>query len=514
MMSRKLRDIIIFLLIMVFLNNTFYVYGEIERENVLLIYNGMTRYGEQGEKVTGFRELLGHFPLKIKEVSQEDYKTGEVFNYDYVIFIGMRDTSVTPEIIEDLRSYNNRIIWIEQGIKEFLQDSKLSLVFQGNNNQIKKVIYKEKSFLLGDIGEFNIVDYNQSKSKIYGHLSDGSNEYPYIINEENLWYVSRLEEYGVLFYILADVLFDIFGYENVEGNQICIFIENVHPLVDIQKLKEIGEYLNEENIPFVIGLIPIYLSPETGEVTTISHMPNFAQTIRYLQDTGGSIVLKEIVEDVDINRWSYESLGKGIIECVKNKIYPIAYDNTSNAMDQGLYIEFKKYFSTSIGYIEPSEGVSDNIFYPYSLKDTRFFNRLIPKNIGHMNKVNGLAVEEVFEEYEKISIVRGHVAGFSFYIDDGIERLKEIINRFNHDVEFLNIKEERNWVKWDEIDIVSEDGEIYCDTEINIEKESNILDRYLYKTTNFMGIVVGIFILILLFIFIYSRKRSKDRLIR
>lgn len=95
-------------------------------------------------------------------------------------------------------------------------------------------------------------------------------EYPYILKEKNFWYVSRAEVDSVLFYIVADVLYDIFNVDYFGQSSIYVRIEDVHPFRDTKELREIAEYLNSKDIPFMIALIPAYKSTETGYVTKMS----------------------------------------------------------------------------------------------------------------------------------------------------------------------------------------------------------------------------------------------------
>ena len=42
-------------------------------------------------------------------------------------------------------------------------------------------------------------------------------------------------------------------------------LEDVHPVADINQLKEIAELLKEKQIPYMITVIPVYTDPQTGK---------------------------------------------------------------------------------------------------------------------------------------------------------------------------------------------------------------------------------------------------------
>src|SRR5690625_7790604 len=59
---------------------------------------------------------------------------------------------------------------------------------------------------------------------------------------------------------------------------------------DANKLLEVGDYLNERNIPYILVVIPVYVTPETGERIYFSESNEVLKVLRYLQSSGGTVI--------------------------------------------------------------------------------------------------------------------------------------------------------------------------------------------------------------------------------
>ncbi len=514
------------------------------RKEVLIIYNG--RYVEDGyeDNVVVLRELLGRFDVNVNELSCEYYDKDKIFQYDYVFILNSFDYLHNDTLIEDLINYDKTLFWLGHGVDTYLERNKnVNLRYKGNIYDIKEVFYNdknysppiEKTFLLGVNREYIILDDPEKQGQVYATLSDGYNEYPYIIREDNFWFVARFESYSVLFYILADVLIDTFNITDIPPNQVYIRIEDVHPMRDTKKLRQIGEYLNEKNIPFMIALIPAYKNPDGKTITPITEMEDFAATIRYLQELGGSVVLHGYTHQafggditgegfefwdgernqppvVDMGQWVYERTGKGIVECVINGIYPLAFEAPHYAITQDGYREVKKYFSTYIGHIQTSNIGFSTTAYPYKLENTILFRKLIPENMGYIDSNNPLAIEEMFENHEQVSIVRGHIAGLFFHPYLDIAYLEQIVERLDPNTNYYDLRNEENLVKWESIEISSKNGKVNCNPGEYAKKSQSAILKHFRNITNFFMSIVAFFCFVFLIILIGARRKNKERL--
>ncbi len=409
-----------------------------------------------------------------------------------------------------------------------------------SNKKNMNISNMEKFYLDSNKG-FTVLKPYSKDTKIYAYLSNGKDYFPYIINEKNLWHISQIDDRSVIFYIFSDVLNDIFKVDKFRKEKVFIRIEDVNPLIDINKLKSIADFLYSEDIPFMISLVPTGMDTKTGYTTGISDKKEFIEIIKYMQKKGGAVILygytnqnskKQVIKEgykfenekestplkFDMEKYVYDKVGKNLDECVKNQIYPLAFGAPPHYdMDIREYKEFKKYFSTYIGQYQNNDKRFISKAYPYILKDTETFNILIPENLGNMEKNNSLWLREIQENFRKISIVRGYTAGVFFnpYMD--INYLKNLVDYFkSQNVNFLDLKEEENWVKWNDIKVSSKNGTF--NVKYKEKKEFNkksFKEKQLIDRINFIIIIiVAVFVTIFIIIFFLSKKKDRNKFLR
>ncbi|ENK1243291.1 DUF2334 domain-containing protein [Clostridium sporogenes] len=523
----------------------------IQKGKVLIVHDNFNSFSYDNNIIYSVKELLGAFNTEVKVMNLDNYKEKEIYNYDYVFVIGI-DEEINKKsfFIEDLRNYNKKICWIGKGIDIFLQNNpKYNMRYIGTKWDITETYYSNKKnmnisnmeeFYLDSNKGFTVLKPYSKDTKIYAYLSNGKDYFPYIINEKNLWHVSQIDNSSVIFYIFSDVLNDIFKVDKFREEKVFIRIEDVNPLMDINKLKSIADFLYSEDIPFMISLVPAVIDTKTGYTTGISDKKEFIETIKYMQKKGGAVILygytnqnskKEVIKEgykfenekestplnFDMEKYVYDKVGKNLDECVKNQIYPLAFGAPHYDMDIREYKEFKKYFSTYVEQYQNNDKRFISKAYPYILKDTETFNILIPENLGNMAKNNSLWLREIQENFRKISIVRGYTAGVFFnpYMD--INYLKNLVDYFkSQNVNFLDLKEEENWVKWNDIKVSSKNGTF--NVKYKEKKEFNkkgFKEKQLIDRINFIIIIiVAVFITIFIIIFFLSKKKDRNKFLR
>ncbi|SHK16777.1 Uncharacterized protein YdaL [Caminicella sporogenes DSM 14501] len=534
------RNLLVFFLILIlFLSsaNPLLSNAEDTKKKVLLVYDRRSFFGFSGDIVTSYRELFGHFNVDVLEEIEEDYKKGQADDFDFIFVIGIEGDFFNSILLEDLKKTKKTVCWIGRGIEKLLEKNKrVSFTYDGESGELVKVFYRKKSFDIGLIDNFTIIDNISSNSKVYSWLSDGKNMYPYIIRENNYWYVSRAISYSVLFYIFADVLYDLFNeYSKIDKSRVFIRIEDVHPFRDTEKLRAIAEYLNSKKVPFMIAMIPAYKSQNSSYITPLSEKPEFIKTIKYMQKLGGSIILHGYAHQafggeltgegfefwdgindkplsLDIENWIYKRIGLGIQECVKNGIYPLAFEAPHYAVSQRGYKVLKKYFSTYCGHIQTSDQGFATTSYPYILYDTELFHKFIPENLGYVDPNNPLTINDIKNNFEKVSIVRGFTAGVFFHPYLDIKYLKEIVEMLkSENIEFYDLKKEDNWVKWNNINIMSKNGEICVDYSENSKDDS--IKKGFAKGIKILIIFVLFVNAIFFYILIKSKKKANKDLL-
>ncbi|WP_131068117.1 DUF2334 domain-containing protein [Clostridioides difficile] len=515
-------------------------------DKVLIIYDSKKETAYNRDILNIMRTLLGRFSSDIELLKLSNYD-GEINKnyYSHIFILGINENSYnndknTKNLISSLNLYKGTICWLGYGIENLLEHKKYNLDYVGKTNNIVSVNYRGKSYNLDEHYVFNIVESKDTSNKVIGSINDTLNKYPYIINDKNLFYVSKLDLDGVLFYIFCDSLNDIFNIKTFDKGRIFVRIEDVHAFREPKNLVEIADYLSSKNIPFTIALIPAYVNPKNHKVITLSESPEIVKAIKYMQDKGGTVILhgythqykKEEVSGEGYEFWDgkkdeplkenmkifvKDRVLNGLRVCIENGIYPLAFEAPHYAMESEGYKELKKYFSTYIGQHQNNDKKFSTNTYPYIIRDTEEFNIFIPANLGYIDPEDKFTFQNIKENLDKLSIVRGFSGGFFFHSYLNIEYLKNTIEYLEkQNIEFMNLRDFNNWVKVDEIQIRNNGDEII----VNYDKD---LDELTKSDTRFKSIsniskvlifIVSISVLIFVIIFIYFKRIDKKKFLK
>lgn len=506
-------------------------------KNVLIIYDRRNYFGFKADEVTAIVNLLYHFNVNTEEIMASSYKAGMMQRYDCTVYIGISDEKLKNDLLKDITDYKKPFLFIGKGIQSLLRYNPMEGVeFKGNNLKPVKVKYKDREFILKTERFFQEIILKNDAGQVFSTVSDEQSLYPYIVRLSNLWYVSCLDTQGVLFYILADVLHDFFEeYHDTSSPKIYVRIEDVHAERSIENLYKIADYLQQENVPYMVALIPSFYDFKTKNIFDLKDNKRFADCIKYMQDSGGSIVLHgythQIHKDmpgegfefwdgekdqplpVDMKKWVDERINAAIDECAEVGIGPIAFEAPHYAASSEAYKNLKRYFSTIIGHLQTSDRGYTTTPYPYNLHYSSLYNNLIPENLGYVDPDDLLYKEHIFEELEKVAIVRDYTAGFYFhsYLDPKL--LEPIIVEIKkRGIDFLDLKQENNWVKGANYIISSQSGNIQIE-QVKTLKEP-LLIRIFRRIFIVLLILVTTICLRLLYIFLDRRRKAKEYLFK
>lgn len=515
-------------------------------DNVLIVYDSKKETAYNRDILNIMRTLLGRFSSDIKLLKLSNYD-GEINKnyYSHIFILGINENSYdndnkTKNLISSLNLYKGTICWLGYGIENLLEHKKYNLDYIGKTNNIVSVNYRGKSYNLEEHYIFNIVESKDTSNKVIGSINDTLNKYPYIINDKNLFYVSKLDLDGVLFYIFCDSLNDIFNIKRFDKGRIFVRIEDVHAFRDPKGLVNIADYLSSKDIPFTIALIPAYVNPKNHKITTLSESPEIVKAIKYMQDKGGTVILhgythqykKEEVSGEGYEFWDgkkdeplkenmkifvKDRVLSGLRVCIENGIYPLAFEAPHYAMESDGYKELKKYFSTYMGQHQNNNKKFSTNTYPYIIRDTEEFNILIPENLGYIDPEDKFTFQHIKENLDKLSIVRGFSGGFFFHSYLNIEYLKNTIEYLEkQNIEFMNLRDFNNWVKVDEIQIRNNGDEIIVNYDRDLEEniKSDIRFKSISNISKILIFIVSISVLIFMIIFIYFKRIDKKKFLK
>lgn len=543
------KVLIVFLIVLIISNFNIRSYAIETYSNtnkVLVIYDSKKETSYNRDILKMVRTLLGRFSSNIEllKLSNYDNEISKTY-YSHIFIIGINENSYsndekTNTLINSLDSYKGVICWLGYGIENLLEYKKYNLEYIKKTNNINSVTYKGKEYNLDEQYLFNIVKSTDKNSKIIGTISDTVNEYPYIVNDKNLFYVSKLDLDGVLFYIFCDSLNDVFNVKTFNKGRIFVRIEDVHAFREPKELIKIADYLSNKNIPFTIALIPAYVNPKNHKITTLSESPEIVKAVKYMQDKGGTVILhgythqykNEEVSGEGYEFWDGEKdeplkenmkifvkdrVLKGLRICIENGIYPLAFEAPHYAIESEGYKELKKYFSTYVGQQQNNDKKFSTNTYPYVIRDTEEFNIFIPENLGYIDPEDKFTFQNIKENLDIVSIVRGFSGGFFFHSYLDIKYLKDTVEYLEkQNIEFMNLRDFDNWVKVDDIQIRNNGNEIKVNYDRNLEKnkEDETIFKSISKMSKILISIVSISVLVFVIIFIYFKKIDKKKFLK
>ncbi len=460
-----------------------------DTKNILILVEGNTD-SKSIPVATGrqLSALLGHFQTKnvIKGVNQ--YVPGEISKYDFTFYIGDKAKNLTPEkFLNDVLTLNKQIIWLGTGMIEFSKAHDLKKAFGFNVNYIDSipgfdiVKYGSKVFTKGDkpTNIIEITDRKQLQVLATAYSTARKKEVPYIVKSKNLLYFAdspfSYADETDRYLLFADMLHDILGEQHEESHSAIIRIEDISPMDNPDKLRDIADLLSKREIPFLVSVIPFYVNPGTGVHLSMSDKPDLVDALKYMVKNGGSLVMHgsthqyKGVTAADFEFWDAmtnkpikdeneamytRKIEAGIQELMKNGLYPIAWETPHYTASILFYKTISKYFSTAV---EPRLAVEDfdqSQYFPYVINKDLYGQKIIPENLGYVpydpddKNVSWDAVKRIIKGAKYNLQVRDGFASCFFHEFNDLDLLEAIVDGVTAlGYKYIDLSDQVNWVK-------------------------------------------------------------------
>lgn len=238
------------------------------------------------------------------------YRAGEMAGYDAVLYLGSPNGGQLPAaFLDDVTQDQHRVVWIDGGIGQLpavgrpATEGGRGFASQGRDtSELVRMEYKDITLPMypdGGAGhtQIGIDDPKAATVLATAWRVDGSSV-PWAVRSGNLTYVSenpllsqsRAEGRNLAF---ADLLFDALSPGTRQRHRALVRLEDVNPTTDPAKLREITAYLAGRQIPFSIGVFPVFRDPAgDGDVTVrLSDRPALVSALAYATAHGGRLVL-------------------------------------------------------------------------------------------------------------------------------------------------------------------------------------------------------------------------------
>ncbi|MDO4534549.1 MAG: DUF2334 domain-containing protein [Clostridium perfringens] len=434
----------------------------------------------------GIKNILGFYGGKGTYINSLEYTSKEVDSYDKAIIISENLNIENLDLISDLKNFNGEIFWIGSGVEQILS----------------KDMYKD-----------------EEKHGIVWHIN-------------NVWNMVIIPNESESFFILSEAFNYFFEKENNKEFEMILKISDIDIQSDTDKLRKIADYLYEENIPFVIVVNEIENITgveEDNKQINYYKIKELFKVINYMEDKGGSVIVRNnpnIYEKVnDIVRkdyWKnkdekYGNLQNFIENCIKNGIYPLGLELSTNEEKTQQFQVLKEMFTTFTYSFDSNL----NFKYPFIVKDYKGTYNIITENIGVIDGNNKRWIEDIEYNIKKLYQVKGSTGGISFSSSLDIEYLREFIKTTKKiGVDYINLRNINNKVIFNNrLEIESLKGNISYKIKSNTEKEYSIEDKdyvgesFFHSTfSDILIISIGIFSVLFVLIYIYLNNHNNKNI--
>jgi uncharacterized protein YdaL len=460
-----------------------------EGKNVLLLVEGTTdlRNYAMGDG-RQLAELLGHFNTRTTLKGVDLYVPGEMNRFDRVFYIGFHAVNAPPKkFLDDVISLTKPLVWMNTGFAEFsrLYSVKRRLGFEVrsiDSTSIYDIVRSNgKTFTKGEPNT-NVISVSSPKLCRVAATTVSTktkSELPYIVSSGLLTYfadspfASATESDRYL--LFADMLHEILGEHHEESHSALLRIEDVGPLDNPNKLREIADLLSSRGIPFLVSTIPFYVDPSQGLRISLSDKPDMVDALRYMVRNGGTLVMHGVTHQYrgltasDFEFWD-ESTNKpikgetpeaiarkletGIQEFMKNGLYPLAWETPHYTASFQLYQTVSKYFSTAVEQRLAIEDYDYSQAFPYLIKNDLFGQTIYPENLGYIPLdekdpgVSEAAVLRIIQNAKVNLAVRDGFASCFFHSFLNLDLLRQLLDGVqNLGYTYIDLSEQTNWVK-------------------------------------------------------------------
>ncbi|WP_291351144.1 DUF2334 domain-containing protein [Desulfosporosinus sp.] len=495
----------------------------------LVLYESKTRFGETFPLVNALSEYLGHFDIQVEEMDRSHWSTGCSKGYDYIFYLGHKSAKLPAELLLEL-SYVSVLFWFEQNIEQYANlkgwpDFKTL----GLKNQFVSLHYRGRNLSISPSEELYCAYPTDGNNLV---MVDNLHEHvPFAWKKDNIVYISRLDFHNPLNLILASVLEEIIGRDQVEIREVLLRIEDIQPLTSPDTLSELINTLAVARVPYAIALTPTTIS--NGKVVTLAEYPNLLEVLKTVESNGGCFILKgyEATYENELEYWDanhdkpLEEVKESIalskisqgIECLAElDLYPVAFEVPGSAISRDGYQILNQHFSTLSGRVQLNDtSASLTLDAPFTFRSKRSGMIVYPENLGYYDPRLLDPAGAILAKAYELSVVPDCSAGLYFHSYIESNNLVPIIEGLRLlDFQFADLRNKNYQVTTPKILIVGQNGHRYINSDIPIISFDHSLRGLRLSLRNwFYVLTVLIVFIIASFIIILSRLRRNKTII-
>jgi len=422
-------------------------------KSVLIVYEpGPTPIASGLGDARQLRQLLGHFRTSVTLEPADQYRAQTLARYDAGFFVGYTRTYIPPlPLLRDVHASKATFVWLHSGLAEYGRafdlPARYGFAAEGldTTSVFDSVQAGERHFTKTEPSANRIKVTDPARCQVLATASSSRSKVtvPYAVRSGSFWcvadspfsYATEMDRY--LYF--ADLLHDILGEDHPRSHSALIRIEDTNPFSDPASLRAVADLLSARRIPFLVGVIPFYVNPATQTRVAMSEKPDYVDALHYVMEHGGTIVMhgtthqykgesatdyeywdesRNRVLPMDSKEYVARKLRDGVVECIKNGVYPLVWETPHYSASTLDYSVFGEHFSTAMEQRLVLDNLDYSQYFPYVIKSDMYGQRILPENLGYIPLDPAPAKEQEYVDdllaYAKVNLaVRdGYVSAF------------------------------------------------------------------------------------------------------
>lgn len=499
------------------------------KPKVLVLYD--TEDGQITSDIRILDNTLGHFTNDITMMDEQKISDpSSLSHYTHVVYIGTKKTVLTDATKDFIEHFPGPVLCLGSNIEQLT--NRFSFIQPKNEDVVVDTITYPSIQQQKELDAEKLVNHVETTGEILSYGTGKGISYPLIMKQEQSYYVATSNLLDWTSNYVGEMLFSYFGQQPKTDDTLAYLrLEDVHPAADPDQLKEIGEYLKEKEIPYMITLIPVYKDPKTGETIHLKDKPELVDVLRYMQDNGASIVLHgythqfydsetgegfefwDVKTDNPIRQpndkepktrgdfpsdeayeayiqkgeefeeaYIREHIEKGIEEAVEARLYPVAFEAPHYTMSQKGYEILSEYFTTYVGQLQLSDETWTGMHSPIFTSEPSFLHgmKLLPETIGFVEPGKPNQIAHMKEMAVQSAALSDGMIGAFYHPYLGVDQLKQLVEELESipNIKWIDLKTENNEVKAGDIHITSDENGIAVDKPFSMSDVTYILKKY------------------------------------
>lgn len=431
--------------------------------------------GVNTDSQAALANLMGHFDMPYEIRIVDSYVRGDVDRYRVTFYLGSTwDRNLPAEFLNDVMITDSRMVWINYNLwrlawSDYQQQFETRYGFRflrtSATGAFKKVLFKGRTLTRSQPDFADVSILNSGIAKTSAYISNGSTQQPYIVHSGNFWYVADdplsqgAEDSAYLAF--CEELHDMLDIEHATNHKALVRIEDIDPTEDPIRIRAIADYLNSENVPFSLAVIPRFTDPlgawGTPQTIDLYEKPDLVSALNYAVSRGGTIIMHGYthqygvvanptngVTGVDSEFFIQKIDGSGNI----SDEGPVPEDSINwvqGRIDSGVGILSQAGFPRPFIWETPHYLASDldnkvfsdnfrvvyqrnsDIYFPYVINKTVHGTTLLPENLGYIEP-GVIKPQTLINRADKELVVRDGFASFFYHSEVDISYLKTAIS--------------------------------------------------------------------------------------